>query len=108
VIPFLASSFREILDKRTGKYPYFKDMKTKLEYLKRSPKFIIEDKEYFLLLMNAFKNLYPSMNYEFEKSMLEQNRYSFRDFLIDQPSGIEAYKQSMKDFYECLQENKKK
>ena len=39
--------------------------------------------------------------------MLEQNCYSFRDILIDQQSGIEAYKQSMKEFYEHLQEYKK-
>ena len=63
MIPFLARSFREILDKRTGKYPYFKDMKTKMEYLKRSPKFIIEDKEYFRSLITAFTRLYPLMSY---------------------------------------------
>lgn len=106
IIPFLASSFREILDKRTGKYPHFKDMKTKLEYLTRSPKFIIDDKEYFRSLINAFTRLYPLMSYQFEKIMLEQNRYIFRDILIKQPSGIEAYKQYMKDFYERLQEHK--
>lgn len=43
MMPVPASFFKEILDKRTGKYPYFKDMKTKMEYLKRSPKFIIDD-----------------------------------------------------------------
>jgi hypothetical protein len=39
----------------------------------------------------SFKNLYPSMSYEFERIMLEQNRYIFRGILIKQPSGIEVY-----------------
>jgi predicted transcriptional regulator len=106
IIPSLARTFTEILDKTTGKYPSFKDMKTKIEYLTHSPKLIIDDKKSFLSLVNSFTRLYPSMSYEFEKIMLEQNRYLFSAYLIGQQSGIEAYKQYMKDFYEHLQKEK--
>ena len=60
--------------------------------MKRSPKYILDDEKLIILLNNAFSRLYPLMSYEFEKTMLEQNRYLFKDILSDQPSGIEEYK----------------
>ena len=102
ITPFLASFFRDIYDKRTGKYPYFKDIETKKEYLTRSPKYIIQEKESIISLLDAFTKLYPLMSYEFEKIMPEQNRYLFKDFLSEKPSGINGYKQYMKEFYELL------
>lgn len=107
IIPFLATSFRDMYDKRIGKYPNSKDFETKKEYVSRSPKYIINEKELVLALISAFTRLYPLMSYEFEKIMPEQYRYLFRDYLIKQPSGIEGYKKYMKEFYEHLKNQEK-
>ena len=110
ITPFLASFFRDMYDKRTGKYPYVtreEDFETKKEYLSRSPQYIINEKESILALISAFTRLYPLMSYEFEKIMPEQHRYLFRDYLIKQPSGIEGYKKYMKEFYEYLKNQEK-
>ena len=102
ILPFLLESFKDMYDKRTGKYPYFKDIETKKEYFRKLPKYIIQENESILSLLDAFKKLYPLMSYEFEKIMPEQNRYLFKDFLSEEPSGIEGYKKYMKDLYELL------
>lgn len=102
IIPILSRSFKDMYDKRTGKYPYFKDIKTKREYLMQSPKFLFQDKESILELLKAFTKLYQLMSFEFEKIMPEPNRYLFKDVLMEEPSGIEGYKKYMKEFYESL------
>ena len=102
ILPFLLEFFKDMYDKRTGKYPYFKDIEIQKEYFRKSPKYIIQENKSIISLLNAFKKLYPLMSYGFEKIMPEQNRYLFKDFLSEEPSGIEGYKKYMKDFYELL------
>lgn len=107
ITPILPRCFKEMYDKRTGKYPYFKDIETKRQYLRQSPKYLFQNKESILSLLDAFTKLYPLMSYEFEKIMPKENRYLFKDVLMKEPSGIEGYKEYMKEFYESLrkQEN---
>lgn len=102
IIPILSRSFKDMYDKRTGKYRYFKDIETKREYLMQSPKYLFQDKESILELLKAFTKLYQLMSFEFEKIMPEQNRYLFKDVLMEEPSGIEGYKKYMNEFYESL------
>lgn len=106
LIPHLPHFFKASIDKSIGKYPRFVDIEIKKEYLKKSPKLVI-DKEVNYNLINAFTHLYPLMSYELENILPQQFRLMYGKRLRGKESGLDQYKKYLNDFRASLskQEN---
>ena len=106
LIPFLPFFFKDSIDKSTGKYPNSMDIKIKKEYLKKSPRFVI-DKGLNYNLINAFNRLYPLMSYELESILPQQFRLMYGKRFRGKKSGLDQYKEYLNEYHASLskQEN---
>ena len=106
LIPYLPYFFKDSIDKSTGKYPRSVDIEIKKEYVKKSPKLVI-DKEVNYNLINAFTHLYPLMSYELESILPQQFRLMYGKRFRGKESGLDQYKKYLNDFRASLskQEN---